>query len=128
MREKLNQVARHYARTGSGEPGPAEEKEVGDLTEFWRNPTQKDLLAWRSPATIVNTTEKNHGRYGIVWGGKYFTVPSDQLRPHFVEAFMVFFGGQVGSPILLMRRVEGLVLLPCVLPLAPGSARGRVPR
>ena len=77
MREKLNQVARHYARTGSGESGPAEEKEVGDLTDFWRTPTEKGLVAWRGPATIVNTTEKNHGRYGIVWGGKYFTVPSD---------------------------------------------------
>lgn len=117
MQERLNRAGRSYARTGAAETGPKQDIEPGDEVDLWRTPLQKDLIGWRGPARCVNSLDKEHGKLGVVWGGRYFSVPTDQIRPHWTEVFLAmgalmatraapFPSRAVSAVVLLMGMVD----------------------
>ena len=83
----------------------------------------KDLAAWRGPATVCNTLDK--GTTGVIWGGRYFSLPTDQVRPHWAEAFLAFgavYWGQNGALVVLMFSVEEMA---AGKPMQNSRRRGR---
>ena len=52
----------------------------GDQVEVYRKPANKDWPAWIGPATVVGTTELEHGKVIVKWQGRHLTVPLEAVR------------------------------------------------
>ena len=100
---KAMRAQRHNTRPA----GELTDLKAGDLVEFWRSPSSKDIAAWRGPATVVDVTSLCDGILGIRWQGRNLLCRCQDVRRALVYLSLMTSRRSSRDPLtLLIMAVE----------------------
>ena len=89
MQAMSESKARRAEQTKTRRSGELLQLEPGDIIEFWRKASTKDLEAWHGPATVADTTSLRDGQLSVRWQGKIITCRLQDVRRALIYAVLL---------------------------------------
>ena len=72
--------ARRADQTKTRRSGELLRLEPGDVVEFWRKASTKDIEAWHGPAVVADVTSLRDGQISVRWQGRVLTCRLQDIR------------------------------------------------
>ena len=95
--------ARRANATKTRSPGEALRLEAGDVVEFWRKASTKDVEAWHGPATVTDTSGVRDGQVTVRWQGRSIPCRIQDIRRALI--YLEFLGITVqNSPVNVLQN------------------------
>ena len=97
--------ARRASTTKTRAPGEALQLEPGDVIEFWRKASTKDVEAWHGPATVVDVTSVRDGLISVRWQSRILSCRVQDVRRALV--YHVMLGITItNSPVHVLQQAS----------------------
>ena len=105
MQATAEAKARRATATKTRLAGEALRLEPGDVVEFWRKASTKDVESWHGPATITDTTSVKDGQVSVRWQGRILSCRLQDIRRALI--YTVFLGVTVvNSPVKVLKTAS----------------------
>ena len=100
--DRLKMAEHHNSR----HPGQLLGLNAGDLIDVYRTPQTKDLVGWRGPCVVVNTTNLEDGYVDVKWQGRVMSARIADVRRHI--PFIAFMHSEELPIVTLRHHINNL--------------------
>ena len=95
--------ARRADQTKTRRSGELLQLEPGDVVEFWRKASTKDIEAWHGPAVVADVTSLRDGQISVRWQGRVLTCRLQDIRRALVYVALLV-SSPLTSPIAVLQE------------------------
>ena len=95
--------ARRAEQTKTRRSGELLQLEPGDVVEFWRKASTKDIEAWHGPAVVADVTSLRDGQVSVRWQGRVITCRLQDIR-RALAYIALLVSSPLTSPIAVLQN------------------------